>query len=185
MCPFSCSRAGLRAVLHSIVNIVLIVFINNSGGQFYVTPPCCGRCESHSGRRYYHRTVSFIFLKLYSQLLCSLLSVYSSVNLSSAECVLCLFRSDVAECSSLSCDAEHGTARAELSACVSAFFMHRRCCVFEELIIVVIIKKKKSSLAFLKMCSGVFVVKHKKRVSTERDCVSFYGNKEEESQSFL
>lgn len=35
--PFSCSRAGIRAKLQSTVNIFLIVFINNSGGQFYVS----------------------------------------------------------------------------------------------------------------------------------------------------
>lgn len=39
--PLSCSRAAVRAVLHPIVNILLIVFINNSGGQFCVTSPCC------------------------------------------------------------------------------------------------------------------------------------------------
>lgn len=42
-CPFSNSRAGICAILHSIVNILLIVFINNSRGQFHITSPCCGR----------------------------------------------------------------------------------------------------------------------------------------------
>lgn len=47
-CPFSYSRTGIRAILHSKVNIHLIVFINNSGGQFDVTSPCRGQCKSHS-----------------------------------------------------------------------------------------------------------------------------------------
>lgn len=38
-CPFSYSRTGIRAMLHPQVNILLIAFINNSGGQFYVTLP--------------------------------------------------------------------------------------------------------------------------------------------------
>lgn len=44
--PFSYSRAEICAVLHSVVDILLIVFINNPGGQFYVTPARCGRCKA-------------------------------------------------------------------------------------------------------------------------------------------
>ena len=68
--PFSCSRAAVRAVLHSIVNILLIVFINNSGGQFCVTSPCCGRCESED--------ITFTSRPPLSDQLCSFLFINSS-----------------------------------------------------------------------------------------------------------